>query len=172
MRKNRTHGGHTATYKNDNGFIFDDGPHISFTKVERLQKLFAESVNQEYEIIQAKVNNHWKGHWIKHPAQCNLHGLPKDLIVDILGDFTHAQYNDHEEIKNYQDWLVASYGKTFAETFPMEYGLKYHTTTADNMSIRLARAKIVSSRTKRSTARRTFCHHPRCALCQSFQVSI
>lgn len=128
------YGGHTATYKNDNGFIFDDGPHISFTKVERLQKLFAESVNQEYEIIQAKVNNHWKGHWIKHPAQCNLHGLPKDLIVDILGDFTHAQYNDHEEIKNYQDWLVASYGKTFAETFPMEYGLKYHTTTADNMS--------------------------------------
>ena len=129
------HGGHTATYKNDNGFIFDDGPHISFTKVERLQNLFAESVNQEYEIIQAKVNNHWKGHWIKHPAQCNLHGLPKDLIVDILGDFTHAQYNDHEEIKNYQDWLVASYGKTFAETFPMEYGLKYHTTTANNMSI-------------------------------------
>lgn len=128
------YGGHTTTYKNDNGFIFDDGPHISFTEVERIQKLFAESVNQEYEIIQAKVNNYWKGHWIKHPAQCNLHGLPKNLIVDILSDFTHAHYNNHEEIKNYQDWLIASYGKTFAETFPMEYGLKYHTTTASNMS--------------------------------------
>ncbi len=127
-------GGHTASYKTDNGFIFDDGPHISFTKIERIQKLFAESVNQEYEIIQAKVNNYWKGHWIKHPAQCNLHGLPEDLIVNVLSDFTQAQYIDHEEIKNYQDWLVASYGKTFAETFPMEYGLKYHTTTADNMS--------------------------------------
>ena len=128
------YGGHTVTYKHDNGFIFDDGPHISFTKVERIQKLLAANVNQEYETIQAKVNNYWKGHWIKHPAQCNLHGLPKNLIVDVLSDFTHAHYTEHEEIKNYKDWLITSYGKTFAETFPMEYGLKYHTTTADNMS--------------------------------------
>ena len=27
------------------------------------------------------MNNHWRGHWIKHPAQCNLHGLPTDLVV-------------------------------------------------------------------------------------------
>ena len=127
-------GGHTASYTTDSGFIFDDGPHISFTKIERIQNLFAESINQEFEIIQAKVNNYWKGHWIKHPAQCNLHGLPKDLIVDILSDFTQAQYIENAGINNYQDWLIASYGKTFAETFPMEYGLKYHTTTADNMS--------------------------------------
>ena len=39
-------GGHTASYKTDNGFIFDDGPHISFTKIERIQKLFAKSINQ------------------------------------------------------------------------------------------------------------------------------
>ena len=32
------YGGHTTTYKNDSGFIFDDGPHISFTKIERIQK--------------------------------------------------------------------------------------------------------------------------------------
>ncbi len=128
------HGGHAASFKYNNSFIFDDGPHISFTKNERLQKLFAESVNQEYEIIQAKVNNHWQGHWIKHPAQCNLYGLPEELVVDILRDFVEAQYNDYGEIKNYADWLVASYGKTFAEIFPMEYGLKFHTTTADNMN--------------------------------------
>ena len=79
--KKSYYGGHTATYKNDNGFIFDDGPHISFTKIERIQKLLAESVNQEYEVIQAKANNYWKGHWIKHPAQCNLHGLPENLVV-------------------------------------------------------------------------------------------
>ena len=128
------YGGHTATFENDAGFIFDDGPHISFTKVERLQKLFAANVDQKYEIIQARVNNYWKGHWIKHPAQCNLHGLPEELVVSALSDFIQAQFKDHEEIKNYQDWLVASYGKKFAETFPMEYGLKYHTTTANNMS--------------------------------------
>lgn len=132
--KNPYHGGHAATFKYDNGFIFDDGPHISFTKVDRIKKLFAESVGGEFEAFQASVNNYWKGSWIKHPAQCNLHGLPPDLLVNILKDFIEAQGKDPGKICHYEDWLVKAFGQTFAETFPMEYGLKYHTTTANNMS--------------------------------------
>jgi protoporphyrinogen oxidase len=145
--KNLHHGGHTSSHKYEEGFVFDEGPHISFTKVERIQKLFAESVNQKFETIVARVNNFWKGYWIKHPAQCNLHGLPSELVVNILKDFFHAQNNDYGEIRNYADWLIASFGKTFAETFPMEYTIKYHTTSADNMTTdwvgpRLYRPKI------------------------------
>jgi protoporphyrinogen oxidase len=150
--KNAYFGGHTASFKHSSGFIFDEGPHVSFTKHERLQKLFAESVKDKYEIIHARPDNYWKGHWIKHPAICNLSGLPTDLVVNCLRDFIgahHDQENNVERkpIANYADWLIASYGKTFAETFPMEYGFKYHTTTADNMSTawlgpRLYRAKL------------------------------
>jgi protoporphyrinogen oxidase len=129
------HGGHAASFVHEEGFIFDDGPHISFTKDERIQELFADSVGGEYEAFQAQVNNYWRGYWIKHPAQCNLYGLPEDLVVKILVEFTQAQHASGEDpIHNYEDWLVASFGRTFAETFPMEYGLKFHTTTADNMS--------------------------------------
>jgi protoporphyrinogen oxidase len=128
------HGGHTASHTSKNGFTFDEGPHVSFTKIERLQKILAGNVNHEYETLKTYINNHWKGHWIKHPAQCNLHGLPTELVVNILRDFIHAQSNDYGEIQNYEDWLKASFGKTFAETFPMEYTLKYWTTSADNMS--------------------------------------
>ena len=134
---NSYYGGHTASYKFDDGFIFDDGPHISFTKDERIQKLFAESVENKYEILQAKVNNYWKGYWIKHPTQVNLYGLPKDLVKKIILEFMDNKYrkNNSENISNYRDWLYLQFGKTFAETFPMEYGHKYHTTTADNMTI-------------------------------------
>jgi len=150
--KNAYFGGHTASFKHPSGFIFDEGPHVSFTKHERLQKLFAESVNDKYEIIHARPNNYWKGHWIKHPAICNLSGLPTDLVVKCLCDFIGAHHDQENNIErkpidNYADWLIASYGKAFAETFPMEYGFKYHTTTADNMSTawlgpRLYRAKL------------------------------
>jgi protoporphyrinogen oxidase len=132
--KHSHYGGHTSSYKFDNGFTFDEGPHVSFTKIERLQKLFAENVDFKYQTLKTYVNNHWKGYWIKHPAQCNLYGLPPELLVNILQDFIHTQNSDYGEIKNYEDWLKASFGKTFAETFPMEYTIKYHTTTADNMS--------------------------------------
>lgn len=132
--KESYYGGHTASFNHD-GFIFDDGPHISFTKNKRIQELFAESVNHEYEIIQSRVNNYWQRHWIKHPVQCNLYGLDNGFIVSIIDDFVKAQYSPKEEIQNYEEWLVAAYGETFAKTFPMKYGLKFHTTTADNMTI-------------------------------------
>jgi protoporphyrinogen oxidase len=132
--RNNYYGGHTASFKHDSGFIFDEGPHVSFTKHERLEQLFAENVEQKYEVIKSRPNNYWKGRWIKHPAICNLHGLPTDLVVNVLRDFVQTHNGKEQPINNYSDWLIASYGKTFAETFPMEYGLKYHTTTADNMS--------------------------------------
>ncbi len=134
FEKKPYYGGHTSTYLYEGKYTFDDGPHISFTKNERLQELFAESVDGKYEVIQAKVNNYWRGHWIKHPAQCNLHGLPQELIVDIIRDFVDAQNNDYGAITNYHEWLLQTYGKTFAETFPMEYGFKYHTLTMDQMT--------------------------------------
>ena len=129
------HGGHTASYVFNNGFTFDDGPHISFTADERIKMLFAESVNQEYRTIHARVNNYWRGHWIKHPVQCNLHGIPTDLLVRILSDFVHAKGPPATKISTYKAWLFAAYGQTFAETFPMEYGLKNHTTSAENITI-------------------------------------
>ena len=131
--KNAYPGGHTASFVHGD-FIFDDGPHISFTKNERLQELLAESVGGRYEVIQTRVNNYWRGHWIKHPAQCNLYGLPADVRVDVIRDFVESGQRETGEIHHYADWLLAAYGKTFAETFPMQYGKKYHTTTADNMT--------------------------------------
>src|SRR5262249_2310777 len=38
-------------------------------------------------------------------------------------------------VTNYADWLLTSFGRTFAELFPMQYTRKYHTTTAANMTI-------------------------------------
>lgn len=131
--KNPYAGGHAATFRHGD-FLFDDGPHISFTRDERIQELFAESVGGRYEVLQTRVNNHWRGHWIKHPAQCNLHGLPEELVVEAIRDFVEAAEPAEGEIRNYAQWLLAAFGRTFAETFPMRYGLKYHTTTADNMT--------------------------------------
>lgn len=128
------HGGHTASHSFPGGFTFDEGPHISFTKQERIKELFSESVGGEYFESKAYVNNYWQGHWIRHPAQCNLNGLPTDLVVKVLQDFIQNQNAATPEIHTYQDWLYASFGKTFAETFPMQYTRKYHTTEASNMS--------------------------------------
>lgn len=128
-------GGHTASYEFPGGWTFDEGPHVSFTENIRIQNLLAANVEGKYETSGVRVNNSWKGHWIKHPAQINLHGLPTDLVTKILLEFVELTHRSQAPaICNYEDWLRASFGSTFSETFPMEYTVKYHTTTASNMN--------------------------------------
>ncbi len=129
-----TVGGHTSTHFYDDGFIFDEGPHISFTADARIQDLFARSIGGRFERLKAYVNNYWQGHWIKHPAQVNLHGLPTDLVVKCITEFAAAQDKPIPAIDNYEDWLRATFGETFAETFPLEYTKKFHTTEARNLT--------------------------------------
>lgn len=132
--KNTYHGGHTASFHYDSGFLFDMGPHISFTKDPRIQDLFADSVDQKYETVQITLNNYWRGYWPLHPVQLHLHGLPEDVIVKVITDFVEERQGPERTIRNYADWLLASFGKTFSEVFPMQYTRKYHLTTAENMS--------------------------------------
>ena len=128
-------GGHTASYEFPGGWTFDEGPHVSFTDNVRVRDILANNVDGKYEEFATRVNNYWKGHWIKHPAQINLHGLPADLVTKILLEFVEISHrSESPPINNYEDWLLASFGKTFSETFPMQYTIKYHTTTAANMN--------------------------------------
>ncbi len=128
------YGGHTASYAFPGGWVFDEGPHVSFTQDKRIQELLAQNIDGQYETLSTRVNNYWRGHWIKHPAQCNLYGLPADLLTRVLLDFIAAQNGQGGEINNYEQWLRASFGNAFAETFPMEYTIKYHTTEAANLN--------------------------------------
>lgn len=132
--KNSFAGGHTATFENQ-GFYFDDGPHISFTSIERIQDVFSNAVGGEYEVLQADVDNWYQGHWVTHPAIANLYGLPTDLVAQIIEDFVEVAYQPTpDSFANYNEWLLAAYGKTFADNFPAAYGRKYHTVDPSLMN--------------------------------------
>jgi len=127
-------GGHTASFREPGGFLFDLGPHISFTKDARIQELLASHVDQQYEALQVKLDNYWRGLRLTHPVQLHLNGLPHDLVVEIITDFVKVHDAPERPLANYEEWLIASYGRKFAELFPMQYTRKYHLTTASNMS--------------------------------------
>jgi protoporphyrinogen oxidase len=134
FEKNNYIGGHCTTFHFKDGWTFDDGPHISFTKNERIRELFYNNTNKDVYETRTRVNNYWKGQWIKHPAQVNLYGISPDLNTRILLEMINLPEKDNNEITNYKEWLYASFGETFAENFPMKYTRKYHTTDASNMS--------------------------------------
>lgn len=127
-------GGHTATFVRPDGFAFDDGPHLSFTKDPRIQALLADNVDGDYQTIQIRIDNLWQGRRLTHPAQVNLYPLPPELLVKIVTDFVTASEQGDPPNTDYRSWSIGAYGRTFAETFPLTYARKYHTTDGANLT--------------------------------------
>ncbi|WP_116810904.1 protoporphyrinogen/coproporphyrinogen oxidase [Steroidobacter cummioxidans] len=138
--KNNYVGGHSRTLRYDNGFIFDEGGHISFTKNPHVQQVLAENVRGAFVENRLTIDNYWQGLRLPHPIQNNLRHLPPELIVQIISDYKTldacgtASGNGAPAHQTYADWLHLAYGPTFAKTFPMAYGKKYHTTDMDNLT--------------------------------------
>lgn len=126
-------GGHASTHKLGD-FIFDDGPHVSFTKRPEIKKFLADSVDGDFIEHKSKVLNYWKGHWVKHPAQCFLYGLPTETIKNCLIDYINAYIDDSNTPQNYAEWCFKNLGKTFSEEFVFKYTKKYWTLHPKELS--------------------------------------
>jgi protoporphyrinogen oxidase len=117
-----------------NGYTWDEGPHISFTKNEYVQDLFKDSVDNDYCELEAKISNYFQGHWIPHPAQTNLFAAPDEIKNKCIDDFLLMRKSPDYTPNNYQEWLERAFGKTFAKIFPEAYTRKYWTTEAKNLT--------------------------------------
>ena len=125
-------GGHLSSIQVD-GFTFDEGPHVSFTRDERIRRLFAESVQGEYRELSAGVLNYFRGTVFKHPGQCHLYPLPAEIKTACLLDFIHARAEPERPIANYRDWCYRSFGRSFSEIFARRYTRKYWTRELEEL---------------------------------------
>ena len=127
LEKDNTYGGLCGNFEIQ-GFRFDRFVHLSFSKIEEVNRLFWESCGGDKGVIKHIPNpyNIYKRNWIKHPAQNNLYPLSdkeKKLVID---DFLNRpQLSEDNKPKNYEQWLRLQYGNYFAEHFPMVYTRKY-----------------------------------------------
>ncbi len=86
FERNSYAGGHIYSHHRD-GFVWDEGPHVSFTKHPYVRELFEQSVNGDLLEYECKVSNWYRGAWIPHPAQSNLYAVPEPKRSACLEDF-------------------------------------------------------------------------------------
>ncbi len=121
--------GHLSSTQRD-GFTWDTGPHVSFTKNAYVQELFRENVDDALDEFEVTVGNYYQGHWVTHPAQTSLHQIPEPLRSACLQSFldTRTRQDDAPHaLASYQDWLDSAFGPVFAAAFPAKYTRKYWT---------------------------------------------
>ncbi|WP_129715956.1 NAD(P)/FAD-dependent oxidoreductase [Pedobacter sp. SYP-B3415] len=128
-------GGHVHSEERD-GFIWDEGPHVSFTKYAYVREYFAANCNQAYQEFAPVPSNYASGNWIPHPAQANMYAVPEALREACIADVKVARSRQPKNFiaNNYQEWIDYAFGETFAEKFAGVYTRKYWTTDPENLT--------------------------------------
>ena len=136
MYEGKSHGGGHIHTEIVDGFTWDEGPHVSFTKYNYVRDYFAD--NCENQLLEYPTNptNFYRNNWIPHPAQSNMYAIPEPLRTNCLNDVisVRKEYADAYQPENYQDWIDYAFGKTFARNFAAVYTRKYWTTGPENLT--------------------------------------
>jgi protoporphyrinogen oxidase len=121
-------------------FVFDEGPHVSFTKDAYAKRVFHESAGGVNGIV-PQIENFAQGVWIPHPVQNHLAYLPDSIRTQILEEI-QEEATPAAEPKNYEEWLYSAFGKSFSHAYPFRYTRKYWTVEPKAMTTDWIAARI------------------------------
>ena len=113
-------GGLCRSFTKD-GFSFDLGGHIIFSKdkqmLDLMVKILGSNIKKHY-----RNNKVWfKGRYVKYPFENGLSALDKEDIFDCLNYFIN---NDSPKPKNLKEWCYYTFGKGIAEKYLVPYNAK------------------------------------------------
>lgn len=126
--------GGTARTEEENGFFYDYGPHVSFTKDPYIIDLLSKRT-PVFE-RDTKPLNTYRGIEFPHPALFHLDKLPKEECYNILIDLIKAykNYDQNYEPLNYEDWCEKNQGKYFAQNYTRVYTKKFWCNEPQNLN--------------------------------------
>ena len=136
LYESKSHGGGHIYSEKVNGFVWDEGPHVSFTKYEYVKQYFENNCAHNYLEYTTEPTNYFEGNWIAHPAQSHMYAVPEPLRSECVRDLINVRREAPADYKpaNYQEWIDYAFGKTFAESFPSAYTKKYWTTGPERLT--------------------------------------
>jgi protoporphyrinogen oxidase len=128
-------GGHASSLVDAQGFTWDEGGHVIFSHYPYFDQLVDRALNGEFH---ERVRESWifaRGSWVPYPFQNNLRYLPQDTQVECLvGAAKVAGRSEGHEARNFESWILATFGDGVAKHFMFPYNRKVWTTPLDQMA--------------------------------------
>lgn len=128
-------GGHAASFQID-GFTFDYGPHIMFSKHKDILGFMIESLDGNVHECRRNNKISYKGRLIKYPFENGLSGLPMDDNYACVRDFFINPYKDqYASPQNLKEWLLARFGLGICECYLFPYNEKVWNIPVEELSM-------------------------------------
>lgn len=107
------------------GFTFDRGPHIMFSRNAEVLDFMVRSLRGNVHQSRRANRIAVQGRFVKYPIENDLAGLPEDLRNQCLLDFL---FNDHARLAeapgNLHDWFLGHFGQALTDLYFKPYNEK------------------------------------------------
>ena len=126
-------GGHARATSID-GFVFDQGPHIMFSRDALLLDCMVASLGDN--VHQSRRNNKVAiaGALARYPMENDLAALPLPLRADALLSFLHAR-EEHGQPANLAEWFTQNFGAVLTSAYFRPYNEKLWKTPLEHLSM-------------------------------------
>lgn len=120
LEKEERPGGLCRTFHAD-GFSYDIGGHILFSKDRALMDIFSDVLGEN--INHCRRNNQilYKDRYLKYPFENGLGKLDREDIYECLIGYL---VNEHPEPRNFKEWIYHVFGSGIAEKYLVPYNEK------------------------------------------------
>jgi len=128
-------GGHAASFS-EQGFTFDFGPHIMFSKNKAILQFMVDSLDGNVHECRRKNVVSFRNRLVKYPFENALAALP---LEDNLACLKGYVYNPHKERfpnpANLREWLLATFGEGICERYLFPYNEKVWNIPVEDLSM-------------------------------------
>lgn len=127
LEKENEVGGHMRSVKED-GYIFDLGSHIIFTKNQEVLNFVLGVLGDNKLTHKRNTIIFYNGRKVKYPFENGLGDLPKEEAIECLNDYTKT-YEQRENgklaaPKNFKEWMHYRFGDAITEKYLYPYNNK------------------------------------------------
>lgn len=117
-------GGHAASVRTPEGFVFDEGGHVLFSHYPYFDAAVSR-VLRGRALAHRRESWIWMANrWIRYPFQEHLFQLPEDLAYECVTGLIDVSRNGHRPPRNFREWIDASFGPGIARQFMVPYNEK------------------------------------------------
>lgn len=135
LEKDSHPGGHTSSFI-DNGFTFDQGPHIMFSKNTAVLDFMVRSLGKNIHKCRRNNKVYFKGKLIKWPFENNLSEIDhKDNFNCLYNYLVNPYKKRYPHPTNLRQWLLHHFGKGICESYLFPYNEKVWNLKVEDLSM-------------------------------------
>ena len=135
LEKNSHPGGHASSFF-INGFTFDYGPHILFSKDQDILNFIISSLGKNVQKCKRNNKVSYKNKLVKYPFENDLASLDPDDNYECIHSFIFNQYKiKYKKPKNMKEWFLYTFGSGISNKYLIPYNEKVWNIPVEKLSM-------------------------------------